>query len=40
MNALNAIKSFYPALGRGDVPAVLTQHDPEVQLSEAERLPC
>ena len=39
MNALNVVKSFYPALGRGDVPAVLVLLDPDVEWTEAERFP-
>ena len=33
------VKSFYEALGRGDVPAVLALLDPQIQWTEAERFP-
>ena len=33
------VRSFYDALGRGDVAAVLSLLDPEVEWTEAERFP-
>jgi ketosteroid isomerase-like protein len=39
MNPLNAVQTFYAALHRGDVPAVLGMLDPQVEWIEAERFP-
>jgi uncharacterized protein len=39
MNPLIIVQTFYAALGRGDVPAVLGLLDPQVQWTEAERFP-
>ena len=33
------VQRFYAALGRGDIPAVLTVLDPHVEWTEAERFP-
>jgi uncharacterized protein len=33
------VRRFYDALGRGDVPAVLSLLDPRVEWTEAERFP-
>ena len=38
-NPRHQVKSFYEALGRGDVPAVLALLDPQIQWTEAERFP-
>jgi uncharacterized protein len=38
-NNTRLIESFYTALGRGDVPAVLGLLDEQVQWTEAERFP-
>ena len=36
---VNTVRSFYDAVARGDVPAVLSLLDPEVEWTEAERFP-
>ena len=36
---LDTVQRFYDALGRGDVPAVLSLLDAQVQWTEAERFP-
>lgn len=33
------VRSVYAAFGRGDVPAVLAQFDPEIEWNEAENFP-
>lgn len=38
-NALEVVRTFYEALGRGDVPAVLQLFDPHIEWTEAERFP-
>jgi uncharacterized protein len=37
---VDTVRSFYDALGNGDVPAVLSLLDAQVQWTEAERFPC
>ena len=39
MKPLDVVQSFYDALGRGDVPAALSQLDSTVQWTEAEGFP-
>lgn len=36
---VDVVRRFYAALGRGDVPAVLSLLDPQVEWTEAERFP-
>jgi uncharacterized protein len=36
---VTVVRRFYDALGRGDVPAVLSLFDPQVEWTEAERFP-
>jgi uncharacterized protein len=36
---IDIASSFYDALGRGDVPAILSLLDPQVEWTEAERFP-
>jgi len=36
---VDTVRRFYDALGRGDVPAVLSLLDPQVEWTEAERFP-
>jgi ketosteroid isomerase-like protein len=36
---IDIASSFYSALGRGDVPAILSLLDPQVEWTEAERFP-
>jgi uncharacterized protein len=36
---IDIANSFYDALGRGDVPAILSLLDPQVEWTEAERFP-
>ena len=36
---VNTVRRFYDALGRGDVPAVLSLLDAQVEWTEAERFP-
>jgi uncharacterized protein len=36
---LDTVRSFYAALARGDVPAVLALLDPNIEWTEAERFP-
>jgi uncharacterized protein len=38
-DALNAVRSFYAYLARGDVPAVLAGLAPDIEWTEAERFP-
>jgi ketosteroid isomerase-like protein len=39
MKALHVIQSFYEALRRGDVAAVISLLDPQVEWTEAQRFP-
>jgi hypothetical protein len=36
---VDTVRRFYDALGRGDVPSVLSLLDPQVEWTEAERFP-
>ena len=36
---VRTVRRFYDALGRGDVPALLSLLDPQVEWTEAERFP-
>jgi len=36
---VDTVRAFYEAIARGDVPAVLSLLDPEVEWTEAERFP-
>jgi ketosteroid isomerase-like protein len=36
---VTTVRRFYDALGRGDLPAVLSLLDPQVEWTEAERFP-
>jgi ketosteroid isomerase-like protein len=36
---IDTVRRFYDALGRGDVPAVLSLLDAQVEWTEAERFP-
>ena len=36
---VDTVRRFYDALGRGDVPSVLTLLDAQVEWTEAERFP-
>ena len=38
-NPVKLVQRFYAALGRGDISAVLTVLDPDVEWTEAERFP-
>ena len=37
--SVDTVRHFYDALGRGDVPAVLSLLDAEIKWTEAERFP-
>jgi ketosteroid isomerase-like protein len=36
---VDVVRRFYAALGRGDVPAVISLLDPQVEWTETERAP-